>query len=183
MYGPCIPNLSMNPSDDIHATSRSSALTTRLRGIMSSLAYTAQFVSMGRAPFGSKPKGVAVFAQHLSGGSETTIFSSLDTASPVLRLRQRKVFSASHLMAGFVLAEPRLPLEGKALTCAEQLREVAGSVDLQIDDSDAAILAMAVSTLEVTLILTDCQGTIADVGLDPAFGDWVVTKSMVELGT
>ncbi|WP_460811449.1 hypothetical protein [Nocardioides salsibiostraticola] len=132
---------------------------------------------MGRAPHGSKPRDVAVFAQHLSGGSEITIFNNLNNAGSVVRLRQRDVFSARHLMAGFALVEPRLPLEGEALACAERLRKVADSGDLHIEDPDATLLAVAVNALDVILVLTDCQETLDNAVLDSILGDWVVTKS------
>ncbi|GAB2776552.1 hypothetical protein GCM10027020_32310 [Nocardioides salsibiostraticola] len=80
-------------------------------------------------------------------------------------------------MAGFALVEPRLPLEGEALACAERLRKVADSGDLHIEDPDATLLAVAVNALDVILVLTDCQETLDNAVLDSILGDWVVTKS------
>lgn len=147
---------------------------------MSSLVYTASFVRMGRSPFGHKPKEVAVFAQHLAGGAGLTIFSSLDEPGHFLRLRQTETFSARQLMAGFAITEHRLPLEGEAQSLVERFRKSSASQEIEIAEHEAALLAEAVSPLDVTLIVTDCAGAVGDGGLDLTFGDWIVMTTEVE---
>ena len=147
---------------------------------MSSLVYTASFVRMGRSPFGHKPKDVAVFAQHLAGGAGLTIFSNLDEPGFVLRLRHEETFSARQLMAGFAIAEPRLSLDGEAQHLSQVLRKRAASEEIAIAEDEAAVLAEAVSPLDITLIVNDCAGVVGAGGLDLTFGDWIVTKSEVE---
>lgn len=147
---------------------------------MSSLAYTASFVRMGRAPFGSKPKDVAVFAQHLAGGSGLTLFHTLDEPGLVFRVLDTGLSPATHLMAGFAVAEHRIPLAGEALAVAERLRKEADSGEVEIAEHEASMLADAVSTLDVTLILNDCSGGFGESGLDLTFGDWIVMTTAVE---
>jgi hypothetical protein len=135
---------------------------------------------MGRTPFGHKPKEIGVFAQQLAGGDGLTIFSSLTDPGLVVRLRQKETFSARQMMAGFAVAEPRLPLEGEAQTLAERFRKSADSGELEIAEHEAWALAEAVSSLDVTLIVTDCSGAVGEVGLDPTFGEWIVMTTAVE---
>src|SRR5689334_4351641 len=108
---------------------------------MSQLAYTASFVRMGASPWGSKPKDVPVFAQHLAGGSGLTIFTNVLEPDLVVRLCQVELFAPAKLMAGFVAAEPRLHLEGEALQVAERLRAGARSGEVEVPDCDALVLA------------------------------------------
>lgn len=147
---------------------------------MSSLAYTVSFVRMGRAPFGHKPKDVAVFAQHLAGGSGLTLFHTLEEPGLVLRVRDSGLSVATHLMAGFAVAENRVPLEDEARAIAERLRKEADSGEIEIPEREATVLAEAVSPLDVTLVLNNCSQDVGGSVLDLTFGDWIVMTTDLE---
>jgi hypothetical protein len=146
---------------------------------MSSLAYTASFVRMGRSPFGTKPKDIGVFAQHLTGG--LTIFTNLREPDSVLRLRVSELASPIELMAGFAVVEPGIELTKQAALAADRVREARGpdgSEDVRMTPDEAASLARAVEHLDVSLILVDCGVSLGDVGLDLDFGDWAVAQAV-----
>lgn len=148
---------------------------------MSQLSYTVSFVRMGRSPFASKAKDVPVFAQHLTGGSELTIFSNLDSPGIDLRVRQQAHFSAVALMAGFAVVEPRLPLADDALATAQRLRKAAEEGEVEIAEIDARTLAEAVSGLDITVVVNDYAGELTEFDLlDLAWGDWIVMAKHFE---
>ena len=147
---------------------------------MSELGFTATFVRMGRAPFGTKAKEATVFAQHLAGGRGLTIFTDLHGPGPTIRIES--VGSAQTLMAGFALAASSLPIPSAPGLAAvvEELRAAAATGhDLSLDPSDADLLADAVQQFDVALIVCSLGRS---VDLDPAlFSPWTVQHAIIDL--
>lgn len=138
---------------------------------MSNLVLTAAFGPATR--FHSGPKHVMVFGQLLVGGSGLYLFKHLDSEAPSVRVRADSVGIADALMAGFVVAEPQIDLEGPAASLAATLRADALKGEIELDAKDAAVLADAIAGLDVALLLTLNEGTSPVAPED--FRGWSVT--------
>lgn len=151
---------------------------------MSDLVMSAQFIRMGRNPFGPKPKDVRVLGQLLVGGAGVWIFTGVGDGpepSPTFRVDAERLSEFDALRVGFAVADPGVPC-GDASTVVERLRrEAAERGAVTVSGAEAATIGSAVSGLDVHLHITLFGGGPGWQHPDP--GGWLVTTAAVTADT